>query len=122
MTAVRITKLERDERGFYTAHVTAAAGDTVQVDTRIGCWTLPVDPKADYSSNQIRRRELLPPVVAALVKRVRAFERGEAASTETIDVKAKANGRPAAPPPINPAQQLAEKMAGAGLEAIKEAA
>lgn len=119
MTAVRITKLERDERGFYTAHVTAVPGDTVRVDNRIGCWTLPVNPKADYGSNQITRREVLPEIARALWKRVRAHERGEAASDDAVLVAP--NGRQADPTPTT-AQQLAHRMASEGLKAIKEAA
>lgn len=113
MTAVRITKLERHEQGFYTANVTAAGHDTVRVDNRISCWTLTVDRKADFTSNAIRRREVLPDIAAALWKRVRAQQRGEAA--DETDVQTDRNGRPAT-------LTLAEKMATAGLNAIKEAA
>lgn len=124
MTAVRITKLERHERGFYTANVTAAPGDTVRVDSRIGCWTLPVDPKADFSSNQINRREILPEIAKALHKRVEAFKRGEAASDEPVSVSVKPNGRltPKTPAPETTAQAIGRSMAEAGLEALKEAA
>lgn len=121
MTAVRITKLERHEAGFFTANVTAAAGDTVRVDNRIGCWTLPADPKADFASNQIHRREVVPEVAVALHKRVKSFERGEAASDEPVSVKPNARS-PRTPPPETTAQAIGRRMAEAGAQALKEAA
>jgi hypothetical protein len=119
MTDVRITKLERHEGGFYTANVTPAGHDTVRVDTRIGCWTLPVDRRADFTSNQIRRREVIPAIAHLLWKRVKSFERGEAADERPVDVKT--NGRPADPTPINP-KAIGAAMAQAAANAVKEAA
>lgn len=129
MTAVRITitKLERDPRGFFTARVTAE-GEAIVVDNRIGPWTAPVDPDADHGSNKVTRREVLPEVAARLRDRVRAYQRGETL-TEECDVEIKRAPRrtfrapePAPAPVLTAAERIAERMAGAGAAAVKEAA
>jgi hypothetical protein len=129
---LRITKVQRDELGFYTANVTVAGLDTVRVDTAIGCWTIPRDPKGDHR-HQVRR-EILPEFAALLWKRVRAFERGE----HHDDVDEAVNGRPApvvdrtrtmrgraeirAEIEADPADLIAAAMAKAGAAAVRQAA
>jgi hypothetical protein len=134
MTAVRITKVERDERGFWTAHVTPEGGDTVTVDNRIGCWTIPAEGH-DHGSNKIRRREILPEIARRLWKRVKAAERGEAQDESDVTLtpvsppaprKTFRDTEPPRPAPRrndrSTAQRIAEQMAKAGAAAINQEA
>jgi len=129
-TRIRITKLQRDERGFFTANVTANGGDTVQVDNAIGCWTLPVDPDAELGA-RVERREILPWVVELLNSRVRGFLRGEPADNDEHEVAAgggfhhrRRNGRraPEAAEASTGVEAIAARMAKAASAAVKEAA
>jgi hypothetical protein len=127
---LRITKVQRHERGFFTANVTVAGEDTVRVDNAIGCWTIPRDASANPGDRNINRREILPQFAALLWKRVRAFERGE----HHDEVEESANGRQAPAPapsaaprrpkpvdaPVPYTQQLAARMAEAASKALKE--
>lgn len=126
MTRIRITKLERHERGFFSANVTADGGDTVRVDDSIGCWTLPVDPRVPLGA-RCERREILPHIAKSLIERTRKFLRGEAADEgdHEIDARAGGGGSNVRPTPKDepPAPtDIAEKMAQAGLAAVKRAA
>lgn len=65
---IRITCLRRDAaRGHWTARVTGPDGQTVDVDCQHGSW----------QTTNGTRRDVLPPVAAALQERVRPLERGE---------------------------------------------
>lgn len=129
-TRIRITKLQRHERGFFTANVTANGGDSVQVDNAIGCWTLPVDPDAELGT-RVERREVLPWVVELLNARVKGFLRGEPEDNDEHEVTAgggfhhrRRNGRRASEAPEGPTgvEAIAERMAKAANAALKEAA
>lgn len=119
--SIRITKLQRDERGFFTANVTAAGEDTVQVDTAIGCWTLQLNRTLDPLERQTRR-EVLPWCVVLLNDRVRAFERGEAID-ENAEMPANARQRKRDTPlTLFTPKAIGATMAQAALTAVKEAA
>jgi hypothetical protein len=81
VTAVRITKLEPDPRGFWTANVTAE-GVTVRVDNSLGSWTHTTDPKDDPGSRRVPRREVRTPIAKRLADRLRRALRGEEPAAE----------------------------------------
>jgi hypothetical protein len=135
MTRVTITKVERDPRGFWTAHVSDGE-TTITVDNRIGPWTAPHDPRADHGSNRVRRHEVMPEVATRLRARVRAAERGDHGD-DNIEVVIERGGgtrnvpAPPAPKPAPPAPapepddrsrtaRIAQRMAQAGLAAVKK--
>jgi hypothetical protein len=135
MTRIRITKLQRDERGFFTANVTAEGADTVRVDNAIGCWTLPVDPRAEPGARVVRR-EILPWVVKLLNDRIKGFLRGEVADEDQAhEIEAgggfrarRRNDRRTSEGPEGPTdvppdpEDIARRMAKAASAALKEAA
>lgn len=120
MTAVRITKVERHELGFFTANVTAANSDTVRVDNALGSWTFTVDPKEDPARRDVRRREVLPWCAALLAKRAAAVIRGVATTDEVVQAPERATPVRASAP--STADQIAAAMAKAAAAAVKEAA
>jgi hypothetical protein len=120
MTAVRITKVERHELGFFTAHVTASGADTIRVDNRLGSWTFTIDPADDPGRRDVRRREVLPWCAALLAKRVAAVIRGEATTDEVVQAPERAT--PVKAPTPSTADQIAARMAQAAAAAVKEAA
>lgn len=130
---IRITRLTRHEGDVFTANVTAAGSDTVQVDNSIGCWTLPLE--AGDLGARILRREILPWVVKLLNDRVRGFLRGEPADESEVEIDAGGGTRhtrrparkpepeePPSPKPPSSAEAIARAMAQAGSSALKEAA
>lgn len=140
---ITITKLEQDPRGFWTANV-SDGNDTVKVDNRIGIWSKPRDPRADHGARDVVRGEVIPEVAKRLRERVKAAEAGLPQDESDLSVTPVAQPRKTfrdVAPPATPraprdlereprteyathtvAQRIAEEMARAGAQAVKEAA
>jgi flavin-dependent dehydrogenase len=120
MATLRITKVQHDERGFWTANVTVE-GATVRVDNRLGSWTHTSDPKADPGSRKVHRREVLPWIAKRLADRVRRALRGEVVTDEAYEIDADVGGgtrnRPKDTKPDPKA--IAERMARAARSAVE---
>lgn len=136
MTAVRITKMQRHDDGFFTANVTASGLDTVRVDNSCGSWTFTIDQR-EQPGARVTRREVLPWCARLLVKRMTAVAKGERFDEDEATAAPKPSyiypagsraGRAERrfverrDSPASTIDAIAEKAAQAALTAVKEAA